>query len=116
MNVLSFILRLFISALAVFIAAYILPGVQVDSFWTAVIVAILIGVVNMFIKPIIVFLTLPVTVITLGLFLLVINAALILLVDALIDGFSVDSFWWAVLFSIVLSLVSGFLNMLRGEQ
>lgn len=107
-----FIFNLLINALAVFVSAYILPGVKVDSFLTALIVAIVLGVVNTFIKPILVLLTLPVTVLTLGLFIVVINALMVLLVSAVVPGFRVSGFWWAIAFSLVLSLVSWFLHSL----
>lgn len=104
--------NLLINALAVFISAYILPGVKVDTFVTAFVVAIVLGVVNAFIKPVLVILTLPVTLLTLGLFIIVINALMVLLVSALVPGFKVDGFWWAILFSLALSLVSWFLHSL----
>jgi len=106
------LITLLINSLAVFISAYILPGVHVDNFFTALVVAVILGVVNAFIKPILVVLTLPVTVLTFGLFLLVINAVTILIVDALVPGFTVKGFWWAFIFAIVLSLVGSFLNSL----
>ncbi|KKT72487.1 MAG: hypothetical protein UW69_C0091G0008 [Microgenomates group bacterium GW2011_GWA2_44_7] len=107
------IANLLINSLAVFISAYILPGVKVDSFLTAFIVAIVLGVVNAFVKPVLVFFTLPVTILTLGLFILIINALMILLVSALVPGFRVDNLGWAILFSVVLSLVSWFLHSLE---
>lgn len=109
------IFRLFINALAVFIAAYVLPGVAVDAPLTALIVAVALGVVNTFLKPILVILTLPITFVTLGLFLLVINGGLVLLVDRLVAGFVVDGFLWALLFSLVVSLIGSFLNALAAE-
>lgn len=105
-----FFLNLLIGGLAVFVSAYILPGVRVDSFLTALIVAVVLGAANAFIKPLLVFLTLPVTVLTLGLFIFVINALLVLLVARLVPGFVVDSFWTALLFSLVLSAISWFLH------
>lgn len=92
------------------LAAYLLPGVGVDSLLTALVVAVVLGVLNMFIKPILVLLTLPVTILTLGLFMLVINALLILLASKIVPGFTVDGFWWAVLFSLVISIVSSFVQ------
>jgi len=103
------IIYLLINTIAVLISGYILPGVTVQSFWIALIVAIVLGVVNTFIKPLLVLLTLPVTVITFGLFVFVINALLVLLVEAIVPGFGVANFWWALLFSLVVSLVSTFL-------
>lgn len=104
------IIKILISALAVFVTAYLLKGVTVKNFGSAILVAIVLGVVNAIVRPVFVFLTIPVTILTLGLFLLVINALLIMLVDAIVPGFKVKSFWWALLFSIILSLVNGILS------
>lgn len=101
-----------IRALAVFISAYIIPGVTVDNFYYALLVALVLGFLNTFIRPILLLLTLPVTVVTLGLFTLVINTLLILLTSNLLTGFTVDSFITAFVFGIVLSVVSWFLNTL----
>lgn len=106
------IVNLIVSAIAVLISAYILPGVKVDGFLTAVVVAVVLGVVNMFIKPILLLLTLPLNILTLGLFTFVINAALVLLVSNIVPGFKVSGFVYAFLFSLVLSVVSSFLYSL----
>ena len=111
-----FFVRLIVTALAVVIAAYILPGVRVDGGLTAIIVAAVLSLLNAFIKPLLIILTIPITVVTLGLFLLVINALMILLVDKLVDGFEVDGFWYALLFSIVLTIVVSLLNNLVREE
>ncbi len=95
-----------ISAVAIIIAAYVLPGVNVDGFLAALVLAVVLGAINAFIKPIILFLTFPINIVTLGLFTLVINAALVILASYIVPGFSVASFWWAMLFSIVLSFVT----------
>ncbi len=100
----------FVSALTIFVTAYILPGVRIDGFLSALAVAVVLGVINLLIKPIILLLTLPITVVTLGLFTFVINALLILLASAIVPGFTVDTFWWALLFSIVLSLINSFIG------
>jgi putative membrane protein len=105
----NFLIRILVSALVAFGLSYILSGVHMDTFVTALIVAVVLAVLNALVKPILVLLTLPITIITLGLFLFVINALIILLCDKLIDGFSVDGFWWALLFSILLSIVSSIL-------
>jgi len=94
-----------IMALAVFISAYILPGIYVSSFWTALLIALVLGILNAVLKPVLVFLTLPVNILTLGLFVFVINALLIMLAGAIIPGFMVESFWWALIFSLILSLI-----------
>ena len=112
----KFLAQLIISALAVIITSLILPGVQINSPLTGVIVAAVLAVLNAIIKPILVILTIPITVITLGLFLLVINAALILLASYLVDGFNVQGFWTALFFSIILSLVTSIFNNLSKDK
>lgn len=99
-----------ISVLAIIVTAYILPGVHIESFVTALVLAVVLGIINAIIKPVLILLTLPITILTLGLFALIINALLILLASKIVPGFRVDGFWWALLFSIVLSLVNSFLN------
>ena len=106
----NIIVKILISALAVMVAQYVLPGVTVDTFMTGIIVAIVLGVLNAVLKPILVILTLPITIVTLGLFLLVINVLIIELAANVLAGFSVDGFWWALIFSVVLSIVSSVFN------
>ncbi|NNC82104.1 MAG: phage holin family protein [Flavobacteriales bacterium] len=110
------LLKIALSTLAVFGLAYLLNGIVVDSWQSALLVAIILGFLNTFIRPILIFLTIPITIITLGLFLLVINAGLVLLCDALISGFSVHSFWWALGFSILLSIVQSILYNMFGVK
>lgn len=110
------ILRLLLNALAVVILSYVLPGVGVDSMLTAIIVAIVLSVLNFLVKPILVILTLPITILTLGLFLLVINAIIILMTSNLIDGFQVTSFWWAIIFSLLLSFLQAILHSILKED
>jgi putative membrane protein len=107
----KFIFKILLSAIAVLIIGYFLPGVEIESnnVVTALWVALILGLLFTFLKPILVVLTLPVTILTLGLFLLVINALIIMLAGRLVDGFHVDGFWWALLFSILLSVVESFL-------
>jgi putative membrane protein len=93
-----------------------MPGVSVAGFTTALIVAVVLGLLNIFIKPILVVLTLPVTFVTLGLFLLVINAIIIILCDAIVGGFGVDSFLTALFFSVILSLSQSVLYAIMGEN
>jgi len=95
---------LLINSIIIFVGAYLLEGVSIKSFWTAIGVALLLGLINMFIKPLILLITLPLTILTLGLFVLVINAGILLLIDNLVDGFKIKGFWWAVLFSIFISI------------
>ena len=108
-------IRLLINALAVFILAHFLGGVKVDGYLGAIIVAFVLAILNLFVKPILIIFTLPVTILTLGLFLLVINALIILLADKLIDGFGVNGFWTALIFSILLSILQSFLYTIFKE-
>lgn len=101
----NLILRLVVTALLVMLLAYFLPGVRVQGFGTALIVAVVLGLLNIFVKPILVLFTLPVTIVTFGLFLLVINALVIMLCDVIVGGFEVTSFFTALLFSLILSIV-----------
>ena len=105
-----------LATLAVAIAAYLLPGVMVDGFLAAAIAALVLGVVNALVRPLLLLLTLPLTILTLGLFTLVINAVLVLLTSAVVPGFSVANFWWAVLFSVVLVLVNVGINELATRR
>jgi putative membrane protein len=109
----SLVISLLVNGFAVFISSYILQGIHIESFLTAIIVGVVLGVLNTFIKPILVILTLPINVMTFFLFVFVINALLVLLASALIPGFKVDGFWWALAFSLVLSLVGSFLNSFK---
>lgn len=102
-----------ISALAVVVAAYLLPGVRLSGFVAALVTALVLGLINAFIKPVLLLLTLPINILTLGLFTLVINALLILLVDKLVPGFQVNGFWWALAFSLVLALVNYGLSIFK---
>ena len=97
--------RILITAVLVMLISHFMKGVHVINFSTSIIVAIVLGLLNIFVKPILILFTLPVTIFTLGLFLLVINAILILFCSQIAGGFSVDSFWTALLFSIVLSIL-----------
>ncbi len=108
----SLIINWLVSALAIILAAYLLPGVQVADFTTALIAALVLGIINAFIKPVLILLTLPVNILTLGLFTFVINAIIILLTANLVPGFRVDGFLWALIFSIVLSLINSILHQL----
>lgn len=103
-----------LNSISVYATASLLKGVEVKNFWSAIFVAALLAIVNVLIKPILVILSLPITILTLGLFVLVINAALIMLVDKLVDGFKVESFSWAIIFGIVMSFVSWILFKLLG--
>ncbi|PZR21024.1 MAG: hypothetical protein DI539_09175 [Flavobacterium psychrophilum] len=110
------LINIFFTAMFVILLAYFMPGVRVDSFFTAFIVALVLGLLNIFIKPILVLFTLPVTIFTLGLFLLVINALIIMLCDELVNGFEVSGFWRALLFSLVLSFCQSLVSSLSGQK
>lgn len=100
---------LLINSLVIFFGAYLLEGVSMKNYLTALGVAILLGLVNIFIKPLIIFLTLPLTILTLGLFIWVINAWMLMLIDKLVDGFTIRNFWWALFFSLFISILNGIL-------
>ena len=112
----NIIIKLLLNAVAVLVAAYLLPGVEVDSFFTAFVLAIVLALLNVFVKPLLILFTIPLTFLTLGLFLLVINALIILLADSLVSGVYVDGFWWALLFSLVLSLINALLIDMAGGK
>ncbi len=100
------IVRILWNALGLLAIAMLLPGIVIDSFYSAIIAAIVLGLLNAFIRPILFILTLPITILTLGLFALVLNAALFLFAASFIDGFFVSNFWYAIIGSILVSLVS----------
>lgn len=104
-----FLLRILLTAVVVVFLANFLPGVTVTGYVTAIVVALVLALLNLVVKPILVLFTLPVTIVTFGLFLIVINAIIILLVDAFVGGFQVSGFWIAVLFSILLSVCQSLL-------
>ena len=108
--------NILLSAIAVLISAYILPGVSVISFWSAVWVALILSLLNVTVKPLLVIFTIPITFLTLGLFLLVINAVIILLADYFISGFEVDGFLWALLLSVVLSVLNSLFSEFRSDK
>lgn len=112
----KFVIKILISTVAVLITAYLLPGVHIqdNSFITAILVALVLSFFNAIVKPILVVLTIPITFLTLGLFILIINAALIIWASKLVDGFHVDSFWNAIFFSLILSLTTWFLEKAIG--
>jgi putative membrane protein len=112
----NLIIRLLLSALAVMICATILPGAHVDSYINALIVAGVLAVLNVLVKPVLIIFTIPITIVTLGLFLLVINTLLILMADWLVPGFEVEGFWWALVFSVLLSLINGIFGGMSEEK
>lgn len=112
----NFILRILLTALAVVLLAKLLPGVAVASYLTAIIVALVLAILNLLVKPLLILFTLPVTILTLGLFLLVINAIIILMADSFVSGFAVNGFFIALLFSLLLSLFQSLLFSLLGKD
>ncbi len=100
------ILNLLIQSFGVFLTAYLLPGVKVETFSTAVIVALLLGIINSFLRPILIFLTLPLTILSLGLSIFIINGALIYLISVFIPEFTISSFFWAIIFSFTISIIN----------
>jgi len=114
-GVMSLVVSLLINTGAIFVTSYVLPGVHLAGVEPALVAAVVMGVINTFVKPVLILLTLPITVLTLGLFVLVLNALLVLLVSALVPGFDVDGFWWALLFSVVLSVVNAFLHQIQSR-
>lgn len=125
----KFFIKLFVTAVAVLITAYFLSGVtignnqfyssgtpEINRFVTALLVAVVLAFLNTIVKPVLTIVSLPITVFTLGLFLLAINAIIILFADKLVDGFKVDGFFTALLFSLVLSIVNGILNLLVDKK
>ena len=110
------VVRFLLSGLAVFLASYLLPGVSVEHYGYALLVAVVLALANVLVKPLLVILTIPLTIFTFGLFLLVINALIILLVDYLVPGFHVANFWWALLFSLILSLFNSMFTDLATKK
>lgn len=107
----KFLFKVIVSAFAVFISAHFLGGVTVEPFTTAIVVAFVLAILNALLKPVLVVLTIPVTIMSLGLFLLVINAFMILIAAELVRGFTVAGFWWALLFSVILTVVTWVLEL-----
>ena len=101
-----FILRIFITALALFFVVNIVPGIHIEGIWTAVVVAFVLGILNAVVRPILILLTFPITIVTLGLFILVINASLFFFAASFIDGFEVSGFVSALIGSLLMSVVS----------
>lgn len=110
------LLQILLTGIIVLMLSNILPGVYVSDLFTAIVVAAVLSLLNIFIKPILVIFTLPVTILTFGLFLLVVNAVIILIANWLIDAFQVDGFWWALLFSILLSFLQSIIFALAERR
>src|SRR4051812_30704048 len=112
----KFITQLIVTALAVIVTSLLLPGVHIDGALTAVVVAAVLSFLNAIVKPILILLTIPITLFTFGFFLLVINALIILVTAQLVPGFKVDGFWIALLFSLILSLVNSVFNSMAKKR
>ena len=117
MNFMGFIIRVLVTALAVWVAAYILPGVELaNDARTIIIVSLVLALLNAIVKPILILLTIPVTIVTLGLFLLVINALMVIWTSELVTGFKVNSWITALLFSLLVSVVSSILHSIARDR
>jgi len=101
--------NLLINTISIFVVSYILSGIEVDTFVTALVVAVVMAVLNVTLKPLLILITIPLTIITFGLFLLVVNVLVLYAAAALIDGFHVAGFWWALLFSVLVSFMNSIL-------
>lgn len=110
------IIKFFLTGLAVLLTAYLLPGVHVEHYGQALLVALVLSIANVIVKPLLILFTIPLTVLSLGLFLLVINAIIILIVDYFVPGFSVDGFWWALAFSLILSVFNSLFSDLTKDS
>lgn len=108
----TLLISLLVNTFSIIVAAYLIPHVQVSSFLTALVVAVVLGILNMFVRPIVTLLTLPLTILTLGLFSFVINAVFILIASYFVQGFMVDGFLWALVFGFVVSVINAFSNAL----
>ena len=106
----KFILKILITTVNAFVLANVLPGIEINNIFTAIMVAVILAILDATVKPLLIVLTFPVTILTLGMFLFIINACLILSAEYFIDGFSIDGFWYAVLFSVLLSFFNSFVH------
>jgi putative membrane protein len=112
----NFLINLFVNGVAVYLTSILLPGVRIDGFIPAILVALVLGLINTFLKPLLLILTLPINILTLGLFTFVINALVIIIADKFIGSFAVSNFWWALIFSLVLSVVAAILHSVTGTN
>jgi putative membrane protein len=110
------VIQFLLTGLAVLLTAYLLPGVHVDHYGHALLVALVLAIANVLLRPLLILFTIPLTIATLGLFLLVINAVIIIVVDYFVPGFRVDGFWWALAFSLILSIFNSMFTDLTKEK
>ena len=113
MTPISILTKILVTAIIVFATAYILPGFNIQSFWTAIVVALVLGVLNATVKPILLILTIPITLATLGLFSLVISAVILLLTSAIIPGFEIQPYWMAFPAAVIIAVFSIFASNLK---
>lgn len=112
----NFLVNIFISAIAVAISAFLIPGIRVEGFFDSVLVAVVLAILNRFVKPLLVIVTFPITVVTLGLFYLVINVIMVYIASWILNpGFQVNGFFAALFFSIVLSVTNSILDAMAGD-
>lgn len=112
----NFLIKLILNAVAILLTSYLLAGVHVEGFLAALLLAFVLAIFNAILKPILIILTIPITVLTLGLFLVVINAGVLLLAAYFVEGTHIDGFWWAVLFGLIVSVLNSILYRLAGEK
>ena len=103
---------LLINSIVIFLGARMLDGVSIKNYWTAIGVAVVLAILNWLVRPVILFLTLPLTFLTLGLFVLIINAWILMLTDKFVDGLTIKSFWWAFLYGLIISILNGVLFLI----
>jgi len=106
----NFLVRILVTAVVAFGLSSVMRGIHIDTFWTAIWLSVVLAILNALLKPILIILTFPITLLTLGLFLFVINAGIVLLAGKFVDGFRVDGFGWALLFSLLLSILTSLLH------
>ena len=106
----NFLIKILVIAGVSFGLAHVLKGIHIDTFWTAFVFAVVLAILNIFLKPVLILLTLPVTILTLGLFLFVVNTLVVLLASRFVNGISIANFWWGLLFSLLLSLITSILD------
>lgn len=112
----NFLIKILVIAAVSLGLSQILDGIHIQDFWKALIFAIILAILNVLVKPILILLTLPVTLITLGLFLLVINTLMVLLASKFVTGFSIDNFWWGFLFSLLLTIIMAVIDRMVKEN
>lgn len=112
----SLFTNLVINTLSIFAVSYFLSGIQIDSFMTALVVAVVMAILNVTLKPLLIVITIPITIVTFGLFLLVLNVLILYVAEAFIDGFHIAGFWWALAFSVLVSVVNGVLSGIAKNQ